>query len=293
MQAGEVGRGHLVDQVDIAGEQRRGAGTVIADEAIVHPAPGLGAAEVAIIARELGPIARAVGDEAIGPGADGRLATVEIFGTGAFGGVLGDDGDGGEFRRQQGMRPGRMKADGQGIDDLHLLDRAHEAAEAAGAAGHVRGAGDGEGNILGGEVAPVMPLHARAQAEFPDGFADHAPALGKARIGLRRGIAFDQAIKDVHRQAVVRRGVVEMGIDGGHRAADADIQRRACLPEGRAGERGEREGKGGGQVATVHRRGSPLAISILRPRRRSPRILRRLAEPRQHRRRPRQHLPSG
>jgi hypothetical protein len=58
----EVGGRHLVDEVEVAGQQRRGARGVVGDHAVVHALEGGRLAPVGRVALELDAVAAAVGD---------------------------------------------------------------------------------------------------------------------------------------------------------------------------------------------------------------------------------------
>jgi len=65
------------------------------------------------------------------------------------------------------------------LGDGFARDGADEAAKAAGAVGDIGRAGHGEGHVLGGEGAAVVPLHALTQLEFPDGGLDERQAVAR------------------------------------------------------------------------------------------------------------------
>jgi hypothetical protein len=234
-QARQVGGGDLVDDVDIAGEQRRGAGGVVGDEAVVDLRPFLARAVPGVIAREHGAVAGSVGDEAVGAGADGGAAAVVVLGAGAFAGVARDDGDRRHVGGQQRVRAVGVQPQGERVDDLDPGDGTDEAAEPARAVRHVGGAGQAEGDVVGGEVAAVMPLHPGAQLELPHALRHRGPALGEAGQQPGAGVLLHQPVEDVAGERVVRGGAEEVRIDRGDRPADADVE----------GLRGRRRRRGG------------------------------------------------
>jgi len=119
------------------------------------------------------------------------------------------------------------------LGDGLARDGTDESAKAAGAVGDIGRAGHGEGRVLGGEGPAVMPWHALAQLELPDGGLDGAPRGGEARDELRIGRAVGQRVEDVQRQRGIRRGIEEMRIERGDGAAGGDRQAGAgrCLSQ--------------------------------------------------------------
>ena len=69
---------------------------------------------------------------------------------------------------------------GGGVDHLDLGDGAQHAGVATGAVGHVRHAGDGEDDVVGGHGFAVMPGGAGPELELPECFAERLPAGGQA-----------------------------------------------------------------------------------------------------------------
>ena len=180
-QLGEVAGRHLVDDVDVAGQQRRGAGGVVGDHPVVHPGPGGLGAPVAVVALELDAVAVAVADHAEGAGADRHGAGVEALGRRRGMGLAVEDHHAGEVGRHQRIGRGGVQPQGVAVDDLHPGDRPGVDGVGGGRVRHLRHALEGEGHILGGECGAVVEAHAAAQLELPDGGLDRAPAFGQVR----------------------------------------------------------------------------------------------------------------
>ena len=116
--------------------------------------------------------------------------------------MAGDDADGGEVERQQRVRLRRVQAEGERVHHLDARDRAQEAAEAARAVRHLRRALEGEDDVVGGEVAAVVPLHAAAELELPQRLGERPVALGEQGTRARARVPLHQPVEDVHGQAL-------------------------------------------------------------------------------------------
>ena len=221
----DVGGRHVLDHLHVAGQERRDARGVLRQQAQRHLLPRRLAAPVRVVARELDAIALRVAHELVGPGADRRLAGVEIVG-GRLRRGLRDDRDlrhvGGHQRiGRRGLEPDRQR-----IDDDHLLDLLRVGGERRRAVRHRRHALDRGDDVGRGEVAAVVELDALAQLELPRQRVDRLPFGREPRLELRLLVALHEVAEDVGGDVVVRREVVIVRIDGGDVGAEADGQIR-------------------------------------------------------------------
>ena len=238
-----VRRRHVLDRLDVAGQQRCDARSILRQEAQRHFFPGRRAAPVRVVSRELDAVAFDIADELVGTGADGRLAAVEILGRG-FRRRLRDHHHLRHVGRHQRIRRGRLEADRIRIDDDDFLDLLGERGERRRAVGHRRDALDRRDDVGRGEVAAVMELDAVAQLELPGQRVDRLPLGSEAGLELRLLVALDEVAEDVRGDVVVRRDVVVVRVERGHVGAESDGQGRRRRGMRRRAER-QREDRGG------------------------------------------------
>jgi hypothetical protein len=129
-----------------------------------------------------------------------------------------------------------MEPDRALVHHLDARDRADRAGEAARAALDVRDAGDGEGDVVGGEGPAVVPGDAGTQPELPDRRLDRRPALGQPRSEARLCITADQRVEYMGGAREVRGRVGEMRVGGIHGIGEADRQRLRRCGQGRERE---------------------------------------------------------
>ena len=113
---------HLVNELNIAREQRRRARRVIGDHAIEHALEGRAVAPIIVVAFEFDPVAAAMRHNTIGPGANRRTARIEILSRRVLMRLAVQDAHICHIKRHQRMRRGGAKADGQRVHNLHGLD---------------------------------------------------------------------------------------------------------------------------------------------------------------------------
>ena len=187
LELGEVGGRRILDQVDVARQQRRDARGVVAERPQDHLRPGRLAAPVVVVALADDAAAALPFDELERAGADQAVAGIELgrglaLGRRARHRLLRQDRQRREIERQQRRGAVGVDAQGQRIDDLEALHRAGVDRVGAGAVGHLRHALVGEDHVLGGEVRAVMELHVGPQLEFPGRVVDRLPRQREAGL---------------------------------------------------------------------------------------------------------------
>ncbi len=152
------------------------------------------------------------------------------------------------------MRLARVDADGPRIHDLDARDGAQEAAEAAGRVRHLRRAAEGEGDVVRGQRAPVVPAQGFPEPELPHRVRELRPRLREAGPDLRARVALHQRAVDVLVERVVRPEVVEVRVERGDGRRAAQGERLRVRGGGEAGgqEEGD-EAHGGGCSQDVSR----------------------------------------
>ena len=241
LEPGEVGGGHVVDHVDVAGEERRHAGGAGLDRLQDRAVEGRHLAPVVGVLLQDDAIARHVLDELPGTGAEGGLAAVELLGRRAAAGLVGDDRDRRHVVRHQrvgllGRDPYRVVVD--------LLDGLALGVELEGGrrVRHVRCPLEGAEHVVGGEGRAVVETHALAELELPDGrVVGRAPFGGEPRQQLLARALVDEVVEDLLGDLVVRGEVVEVRIDRGRLRGEAHGQRALLGKVLRARAGGQRE----------------------------------------------------
>ena len=223
-QLGQIHGGHEVDEIHIPREQRRGARGIVRDEAVGDLLPDRLRPPIAVVAFQFDAIARLERHEAERPGADRRLAAVEVLGRQALVGLAIDDEELRQVGRQQRKHAVGVQSDRVRIDHLGAGHRLGVGGEVAGAVRHLGDALHGEHHIVGDELIAVLEFGV-AQLELPGVGRDQLPGCGEARHQLGMLVRFDQPVEDLAGQRVVRRKIVVVRIDAGHRRADRDPQR--------------------------------------------------------------------
>ena len=226
-QLGQIAGRHRVDERHIARQQRGGAGRIVADDTVIDFRPDWFPPPIIIVAFQLDPVARLVGNELERTSADGILAAVEILGLRVRSKPVADDRHLGQVHRQQRIHAGSAQADGVGIDDLHPRDGLGVDRIQAGAVRHRRHPFQRIGYILGGEVAAVMELH-RPQAKLPGMVVHLLPAFRQRRHRMGGGVHVHQTAEDMRCDRLVRGQRVVMRIDAGDRGSNADRQFLGC-----------------------------------------------------------------
>ena len=239
-QAGDIGGGDEFDELHVPREQRRGAGAVIGDDADGEALPVGFGAPPGVVAFEFDAFAGLVGGQAEGAGAGGVLAGIEILGGGGGAEVFRDDEDVGEVDRQEGVDGGGFHPHGEGIGGFDAGDGLGVDREGARRVHHGGDAGEGVGDVGGGEGGAVVEFDVLAEFELPGGVVDHFPGEGEAGDEVVLRIALDEAVieVDVDRLVRVERVVVRVdrGGGGGHRHGDGlRVCRGGCQHERREG----------------------------------------------------------
>ena len=198
---------------------------------------------VAVVSRELDPVAALEADELERPGADHAFAGVEILGGQPGGRLFLHDVDSRKIVRDERIGRGRLEADRIRVDDLLGNDRLGIDGERSGAVLDFGHPVDGIGYVLGGEVRAVVEFDAAAQLEFPGGVVDRLPGNSQPRFHALLVVFQYQRIEDVFGNIAVRREHVIMRIDGGHVGGQADGEIGGM---GTAGERSAKQRKNQG-----------------------------------------------
>ena len=240
---------HVLDHVEVVGEERGDARAVVRHDAEDDPVPGRLRAAVGVVAHELDAVAAGEARELVRPGADRRFAGVEVLGAGAGRRLLRHDEHRVQVVRHHRVRRRGLQADRVAVDDLLRDDRPGEGGERAGARRERRRPVDRERDVLGGELRAVAELHALAELELPGRRIDRAPRLGEAGDEPHVLVDVRERLEDVPGDVVVRRDVDEVRVDrgdvGGHADAEVGRSRRR-----RGEERGEDDdGKAAGDHA--------------------------------------------
>jgi hypothetical protein len=218
-----VGGRHLVDHVDVAGEQSGYARRIGLDAAEHHALPARLLAPILVVALHDDAVAGRVFHEFVRTGADGRLARVVVRRLRALAVLARDDEHLRHIVRHQ--RIGRRGLDVQRVVvDLHERLAARVDAEARRAALDVGGALEAEDHVVGGERRAVVEAHVFAQLEFPGRRVDRLPGLGEVRGQALALVLPHQAVEDVAEQRVVRRQVVIMRVHRRRLGSEADPQ---------------------------------------------------------------------
>ena len=264
-EAGDVGRGHVLDRAHVAGEQRRDPRRILRDDAQRRALPGRLRPPVGVVAREFDPVVELPAHEAPRAGAVDRAAGIEVFG-GCLLVLRGNHVDGRQVVRQQRIRRLRAHPDGERIDHLHVGDLPGVDAERGRALRYVRRAAQRGDHVGGGEVGAVVEAHALAQPELPGELVDRAPGFGEARPQPVAAVLRDERLVKMLHHVVVRRQVVEMRVHRGDRRGQADRQflcarRRLRQRDEGTGCDQQQECSGGHAAHRWHRQGPLLSTS--------------------------------
>ena len=229
LELGEVGGRRILDQVDVARQDRRHARGVVGERPQDDLLPLGLAAPIGVVAFEHDAAAALPFDELERAGADQAVAGVELgrclaLRRGAGGGLVRQDGQRRDIERDQGRRPVGVDADRQRIDDLEALHLAGVDRVGAGAVGHLGDAFEGEHHVLGGEVRSVVEFHAGPQLEFPHRVADRLPREREARFRLQVLVLHDQRVEHVERDLQVRIERVILRVERARLGLEPDLE---------------------------------------------------------------------
>lgn len=187
-QAGQVLHRHLVDRVDVAGQQRRHAARIGRDHAELRGGEGGRGAVPVRIALHGDELAEAVISQHIGAAEQLRLLGIEVGGLEILAQRLGHHRDLGHVLDHERIGFLGAQVDGAGVLHLDFRDRTHKNVVGAGRAFDPRHAPERVGDILSRQRAAVAELRIAAQAELPHrAVADRAPAFGDAGHRLAVG----------------------------------------------------------------------------------------------------------
>ncbi len=238
----DVGRRHALDDLHVAGQQRGHARGVGGQDAQRHAIPLRLLAPVGVVARQLQAVALGERDELVRSGADQRAAVVEIVGAGFLGGLLRHDVEGRQVVRHQRVRSVGGDAHGQLVERRDVLEAACVDGVRRRAVLDGGRPGQRVHHVGRGEFAAVVELHAGAQLELPHGVADGPPGDRQAGPHAHLVVLGDQRLEQVLGDVRVGGDVVEVRVERGDVARQADHQRGRRLRVGRGGC--ERHGKG-------------------------------------------------
>ena len=207
LDTGDIMRRQLGGDVDLARQERRGAGGVVGDLAegdLLDPdlaAPPVG------IALQRDVVARHPFDELEGAGADGLAADLldALFLGHLLDMRLVDDEDGTEMAYHRSERPCGLDLDGVRPGRLGACQLVH----VEGDPGHraerfpVAHPLDRVGHVLGGKVRAVVELHALADLEDPSVRRRVLPAFDQAELGIDLHVLVegDQRVEQVRHHA--------------------------------------------------------------------------------------------
>ena len=138
------------------------------------------------------------------------------------------------------MGCGGVEADGERVHDFSAGDGADHAGEGTWAIADIGDAFDGEGHIISSKIPPIMPLHAGAELEFPNGFGKRAPTFRQHGLQPCLRILFHQPVEHVLRQADIGGSIVEMRIKRGGRPANTNG--RILRKSARSAHAGQQQG---------------------------------------------------
>lgn len=234
--------GGTLDDLHVAGQQRGHARGVGGQDAQRHAIPLRLLAPVGVVARQLQAVALGERDELVRSGADQRAAVVEIVGAGFLGGLLRHDVEGRQVVRHQRVRSVGGDAHGQLVERRDVLEAACVDGVRRRAVLDGGRPGQRVHHVGRGEFAAVVELHAGAQLELPHGVADGPPGDRQAGPHAHLVVLGDQRLEQVLGDVRVGGDVVEVRVERGDVARQADHQRGRRLRVGRGGC--ERHGKG-------------------------------------------------
>ena len=160
-----------------------------------------------------------------------------------------DDPDVRHVLRHQRIRPRGLDAERVIVHLAHILALGI-GGEARRAPLDVRGALEGEHDVVRRERRAVMELHALAQRELPGGVVESLPRGGQPGHGVLLLVHVHQGVENVARHGIVGTEVVEVRIHRGGLGANADGQ-FAC-GGGAAQQGGQHDRDERGQYRSSH-----------------------------------------
>ncbi len=191
-----------VDQIEIAGLERRRADRVVRDDEEGDTGEFRRATPVVGVRRQLDLAVPRPIDELEGAGPDRVVREI-------LRGVLGDvlrHNRHVHVAEERRVRLTQFELDRLGIGRGHTRDRGVVGAVRRGE-GFVEDRREGVDDVVGGEVGPVVELHPLPQVEDPGRRIGVLPTLRQGRLRCQRLIEHDQPIED-HFRHPERRGVV-------------------------------------------------------------------------------------